>query len=121
MSIRSLLPICAMAAAMLVPAAALAQPFQINVNGAKRVIPYSTSGDNCDVLPYGGTPTAVTCPDGSRGTITVYGQSPDSPACEVDFWYEAGRWHAILSHENSANGTCAMNWNGATTLNISLH
>jgi hypothetical protein len=121
MSIRSLLPICAMAAAMLVPAAALAQPFQINVNGAQRVIPYSTSGDNCDVLPYGGTPTAVTCPDGSRGTITVYGQSPDSPACEVDFWYEAGRWHAILSHENSANGTCAMNWNGATTLNISLH
>lgn len=106
---------------MLVPAAALAQPFQVNVNGAQRVISYSTSGDNCSVLPYRGTPTSVTCPDGSRGTITLYGTSEDSAACEVDFWFDANRWHAILAHQNNANGTCAMHWGTDGTLNVSIH
>jgi hypothetical protein len=110
-----------MAAAVLLPIASLAQSFQINVNGAQRIIPSSTAGDNCTVMPYSGTPTALTCPDGSRGTITLYGTSIDSPACEVDFWFDAGRWHAILSHQNNANGSCAINWNGSSTLNVSLH
>lgn len=104
---------------MLAPVTALAQPLQINLNGAQRAIS-STAGENCEVVPYRGTPTSVTCPDGSRGTITLYGQSPDSPACELDFWFQSNRWHAILSHQNSANGTCAMHWNDSATLQLSL-
>ena len=105
---------------MLVPATALAQPLQINLNGAQRAVP-STAGTNCDVLPYRGAPTALTCPDGSRGTITLYGQNEDTAVCEVDFWFQSNRWHAILSHQNSAGGTCAMQWTDSATLQLSVH
>lgn len=105
---------------MLVPLSALAQPLQINLTGAERAVA-STSGENCEVVPYRGAPTTVTCPDGSRGTITLYGQNEDSAACELDFWFQSNRWHAILSHQNSGTAPCAMRWNDSATLQLSIH
>ena len=117
MKIRTSLP-AALVMAVFAAAPALAQgPLQITLSGFQRAIPYVTGGgDNCDVLPPSGATTTVNCPDGSKGTVTLYGQSEDSPVCEVDFWTQGGRWHAIVSHQNG--GTCALKWAGGTTLNV---
>jgi hypothetical protein len=113
--------LAAVAAIIALPVApALAQgPLHVNLSGFQRAVPYVTSGgDNCEVLPPYGASTTVNCPDGSKGTITLYGQSEDTPVCEVDFWTQGGRWHATLAHQNG--GSCALNWNNGS-LNVTAH
>lgn len=118
MGIRKLLPAAAVIAAFAGAPAWAQSPLQVNLNGFMRAVPYSTAGDTCEVLPIHAAPTTVTCPDGSRGTLTLYGQSEDAPVCEVDFWYQGARWHAIVARQNG--GTCALRFTDASTLSVML-
>lgn len=118
MALPKLLAAAAAIAALAVAPALAQGPLQVNLNGFQRAIPYVTGGgDNCEVLPPYGASTSVSCPDGSKGTITLYGQSEDTPVCEVDFWTQGGRWHAIVSHQNG--GSCALKWGNGGNLNVS--
>jgi hypothetical protein len=117
---KLLIAAAASAALVCVPLVAAAAPLQINVAGFERIVPYATTGDTCDVLPIHGDPTAVNCPDGSRGTLTLYTNAEDTPVCEVDYWYQGNRWHAITAKQNG--GTCAIRWGGGySTLTISTN
>jgi hypothetical protein len=121
MSIRTILPAAAAVALALMPAMALAQ-LQVNANGFERVVVGSMQNGSCDALEVS-SGTLLRCPDGSRGTLTLFRHEDDAPACEVDFWYDSAHgsrpWHIQLSHQSGTNGTCATQWQGATTLNVS--
>jgi hypothetical protein len=123
MSIRTILPMAAVAALALAPAAALAD-LQVNAAGFDRVIASSTQGDTCEVDQITGG-TSIDCPDGSRGTILLYRHYGESPVCEVDFWYGgngsgAQRWSARVARRNGTNGNCALTRQNANTLQVTL-
>ena len=99
-------------------AVAAVAALQVNLSGFQRAVPYATAGDTCEVLPVHAAPTTVNCPDGSRGTLTLYGSSEDAPVCEVDYWFEGSRWHAIVAQKSG--GTCVMRFADASTLNVTL-
>lgn len=122
MTIRSLFLAGAALGLAFAPVAALAD-LQITADGFHRVVATSTQGDTCSVQRITNG-RAVTCPDGSRGTLLIYQHRGDqSPVCEVDFWYAgngsgAQRWRAQVSHANGA-AACAVHWNGTNALTIS--
>lgn len=123
MSIRTILPLAAVAALALAPVAALAD-FQVNANGFERVIASSTQGDTCEVEQLTGG-TSIDCPDGSRGTILFYRHDGESPVCEVDFWYGgngsgAQRWSARVARQNSTFGSCTLSRQNGNTVQVSL-
>ncbi len=121
MSIRTILPIAAVTALALVPSVAFAD-LQVNANDFHRIVVGSMQNGMCHVHRAGDGRMAR-CPDGSRGTLTFYQHTLGMPACEVDFWYQAGGsrpWHIQLSHQNAANGTCTTQWQGANTLTVTL-
>jgi hypothetical protein len=99
MNIRTLLP-------------AIAVALIVYGNGFERIVTQTTQGDSCE-LDYTTSGMYVMCPDGSRGTLLFYTNDADeAPACQVDFWHAADRWHA-------ASGKCTLQWRDATTLNVS--
>lgn len=107
-------------------AAAAFAALVVNANGFERVVSSSSQGATCEVAQAAnGTGTTVTCPDGSRGSMVLYRNADEGPACELDFWFGpngsgAQTWHALLSHQNSTSGACALNWTGPDTLNVTL-
>lgn len=121
MSIRTIILAAAVPVLACVPAVALAD-LQVNANGFHRVVVGSMQNGNCHVHRADGGRT-VRCPDGTRGTLTLYQHHDSAPACEIDFWYQngAGRpWHIQLSHQNAASGNCTTQWQNDSTLNVSL-
>ena len=123
MSIRTILPTAAIAALAFTPAIALAD-LQVTANGFDRVITSSTQGDTCEVERQTGG-TSIDCPDGSRGTMLFYRHADESPVCEVDFWFGgngsgAQRWSARVARQNGTYGTCALNRQNDTTLQVTL-
>jgi hypothetical protein len=121
MSIRTILPIAAVTALALVPAAALAN-LEVHANGFHRVVVGSMQNGNCEVHRMDDG-RIVRCPDGSRGTLTLYQHALGEPMCQVDFWYDTSSgprpWHITVSHQNSEGG-CTTTWQNNTTLNVDL-
>lgn len=81
-------------------------------------------GGSCNVHRMGDT-TLVRCPNGLKGTLTVYRNRGESAACEVDFWYQGsaagnGPWRAQLSHQNASSGTCTTHWTDPSTLQLTI-
>lgn len=105
-------------------AAAAFAALVVNANGFERVVASSAQGTSCDVS-QATNGTTVTCPDGSRGSMVLYRSNDEGAACQLDFWFGpngsgAQTWHALLSHQNSGSGACALNWTGPNTLNVTL-
>ena len=105
------------------PAAALAE-FQVNATGFHRIVADSSQGGSCRVR-RNDAGTLVRCPNGSRGTMTVYQYRSGPSVCELDFWYQtnpvgAGRWRVQVSHQNTSVGTCSTHWDNPNTIDLSL-
>lgn len=124
MSIRTIIPMAAVAALALAPAAALAD-LQVSANGFYRVVASSTQGDTCHVHRMTGG-RSIDCPDGSRGTLLFYVHHGDeSPVCEVDFWFGgngsgAQHWSARIARQSGNAGTCALTKNGVNEMQVTL-
>ena len=123
MSIRKLAAFAAVTAFAAAPAAALAD-LHVNAPGFHRVVISGAAGTHGCHVHRDDLGAAVTCPDNARGTMTLYTDSEGgTPVCEVDFWPQTttGKpWRAILSHQDSTNGSCSMTWQTGRTLLISL-
>lgn len=124
MSIRTILSAAALLAFAGLPAVALAD-LNVDADGFHRVVTESTQGATCHVH-RSSDGTSVRCPDGSKGTMTLYRSRGEDAACELDFWTQANgngpnQWHATLSHQNAANGTCALHWSGTDSLQVTLN
>jgi hypothetical protein len=122
MSIRTILPAAAAIALALMPSVALAY-LEVNANGFHRVVLGSLQNGPCDLARISGG-RMVRCPDGSRGTLTLYQHTYGMPVCQIDFWYDSAHgprpWHIQLSHESTDNGTCTTQWQDNQTLNVSV-
>jgi len=124
MSIRTILSIAVTLAFASLPATALAD-LHVDAAGFHRVVTDVSQGDACRVHRTDDG-TTIRCPDGSKGTMTLYRNRGEDAACELDFWTQANskgngnHWRAQLSHQNSANGTCTLHWNGMDSLQITI-
>ena len=117
MNTRILLSAAFGAAFAALPAVALAD-LNVTANGFHRVVAEAANGDSCEVYRNGPN-VVVRCPDGSKGTLTMYRHTSEGAACELDFWAQGnGKWRAQLSHVNTANGTCTVKWDNGTTVEI---
>lgn len=123
MSIRTILPVAAVAAIAFAPAIARAD-LQVNANGFDRIVTSSSQGGTCEVQQLTGG-TNIDCPDGSRGTMLFYRHDDESPVCELDFWYGMGnsgaqQWRALIERQNGTYGACTLHWQYANVLQIML-
>lgn len=119
MSIRTILSSAAILGLASLPAAALAD-LHVDAAGFHRVVAGSSQGGSCHVHRTDDG-TNVRCPDGSKGTLTLYRSHGEDAACELDFWTQTNgntHWRAQLSHQNGAVGTCTLHWNGPDSLQI---
>ncbi|HZZ65407.1 MAG TPA: hypothetical protein VFE17_07915 [Candidatus Baltobacteraceae bacterium] len=124
MSIRTFFACAVLPALAFTPALALAD-LHVDSTGAHRIVA-SVNGDSaCQEHRSPSDPASIRmdCPSGSRGTLTVYRQTDEGAACEVDFWPQTGTsrpWHAILSHQNASAGACAIKWTGPDRISLTV-
>ncbi|HEV3153149.1 MAG TPA: hypothetical protein VGZ02_05050 [Candidatus Baltobacteraceae bacterium] len=122
MKIHVLLAAAAAGSLAALPAIALAD-LHVNAIGFHRVVTETNQSPACHVHRVDDG-TMVRCADGSKGTMTLYRRSSETPVCELDFWPQsnnaAQRWRVQVSHQDSTYGTCTTQWQGADTLNVTL-
>src|SRR5690242_8464090 len=87
MSIRTILSIAVTLAFVSLPAIALAD-LHVDAPGFHRVVTDTSQGESCQVHRTDDG-TTIRCPDGSKGTMTLYRNRGEDAACELDFWTQA--------------------------------